>query len=128
MIQEDYISFETARKLKKKGFLQLVSPWKIGYDKDGNEVDSLSAVAHGGYVRPALSLVQKWLRDEKHVVIDIQPIFFTWKEEIPDHWKLCIYVCPIKNGNTRKPYDDFDEFNTYEEALSAGINKSLDLI
>lgn len=72
MITEDYISFETAKLLKEKGFDDIC-------DKVYRERDSylcpieycMNLKGEGYYLAPTLQMAMKWLRDEKHYYIQV---------------------------------------------------------
>ena len=65
MITEDYVSFETALLLKKKGFEQ------IGCQKQYNTQGDLCTGYCYGPVAPTLQMAMKWLREEYKIYIDI---------------------------------------------------------
>ena len=68
MITEDYVSFETAKLLKEKGFDELTyacfsndgKETYYGYRQVGNDIN-----------RPTLQMAMKWLREVHHIFIDI---------------------------------------------------------
>lgn len=79
MIQEDYVSFETAKLLKEKGFNE---PCLMCYNSDkkldnyghyysckNSDVFALTA--------PTLQMVMKWLRELHNIVISIFPTIET---------------------------------------------------
>lgn len=69
MITEDYVSFETAKLLKEKGFDVYVSSF---YDDDGKfsrkEADWNWNIG-SRYSAPTLQMVMKWLREEKGIAV-----------------------------------------------------------
>jgi len=91
MIKEDYISFETAKLLKEKGFVgsgdigsrcgfYSEKDYETGHGiitKTGREVglvyDDLdnSELERYEYLRPTLQMAMKWLREDKNVDIEI---------------------------------------------------------
>ena len=67
MIIEDYVSLETAKLLKEKGF-----NWStlMSYDKDGEIKDILRPFFPSEDIAmPTLQMAMKWLRDEKGIAI-----------------------------------------------------------
>ena len=75
MFAEDYVSFETAKFLKEKGFDEPT----LGYyldDKDKLYFDRFSDdwnSKHVGYISaPTLQRARKWLREKHHLHIEIR--------------------------------------------------------
>ena len=69
MMTEDYVSFETAKLLKDKGFDEFTFS---NYDENGiaqfNEVETKVAK---GYQRPTLQMAMKWLREVHNLYIEV---------------------------------------------------------
>lgn len=69
MMTEDYVSFETAKLLKDKGFDEFTFS---NYDENGiaqfNEVETKVAK---GYQRPTLQMAMKWLLKKHNIFICI---------------------------------------------------------
>ena len=65
-ITEDYVSFETALLLKKKGFEQ------VGCEKQYNTEGYLCVGYCYGPVAPTLQMAMKWLREVHNLYIDIR--------------------------------------------------------
>ena len=111
MIKEDYVSFETAKLLKEKGFNEpclmcYTSDKKLGnyghYNSYKNsDVFSLTA--------PTIQMAMKWLREVHHLFINIEPltgIKYTWSI-----W----FMNESKEAESSLVYD------TYKEACEAAI-------
>ena len=130
MIQEDYVSFELAKKLKEKGFPQeMNNSFQYCYNKANEKI--LYSPAFLPMKRnivefifcPTLSLVQKWLRKEKG--IHVCPVYITYNKkeayEIEINEETILFEdCP--------GYCYPVHYKSYEEALAAGINKALEYI
>ena len=130
MIQEEFVTLETAKLLKEKGFKEDVFTFyevdcvegdmilSETYDESENfneKNDCLSA--------PTQSLAQKWLRETQNI-------------------HICVYNCACgygyelskaDNGThiTSSVYEgtnDGGEWDTYEEVLEAGLQEALKLI
>lgn len=120
---DDYVSLEQAKLLKEKGFPQeftngckvfcTVGEFKgkiVSYNDCAPERDKNSIAA------PSLYAVQKWLRNTHNIHLVIH------KDRI-DEWSVYGHeiapieftVFPLHTG-----------FDSYEEALSAGITKALE--
>ena len=127
MINEDYVSFETARLLKEKGF----NVWGDGSYDSGIEIYKeyspsglLNSCATSkphpkGYPAPTLQLAMKWIKENYCLYIDIEllsgPSFswYIWFMNDPKHMMGC-------SEDTMHYYD------TYEEACEAGIKYCLE--
>lgn len=70
MITEDYVSFETAKLLKEKGFDEECSSafYKTGRIVDGYD----SEFSYNYYDRPTLQIARKWLREKHNLHIEIR--------------------------------------------------------
>ena len=120
MITEDYISFETAKLLKEKGFE--CATLHYYYDKDGDLLFSAWRVDVGKneFVAPTLQMAMKWLRDTFH--LEIYPFHDAiqenndWWYRIERHSKGC--------GLTEHESDII--YKTYEESCEAAIKYCLE--
>ena len=110
-MNEDFVTYELAVKLKRKGF-----------DKDTvhyyNELGQIcvSLVDEGyPYPCPTISQVLKWLREEKklHIVIDFDG-GMNW------YYQIALY------GLTTYEKESEHKYNSYEQAVLAGIEYVLD--
>lgn len=77
-ITEDYVSFETAKLLKEKGFdeecgcfYNNVDCGAPGLEVDGQLYYKNSALDDEEYATPTLQMAMKWLREVHHIFIDI---------------------------------------------------------
>ena len=116
MITEDYVSFETAKLLKEKGFDE---PCLMCYNSDkkldnyghynsykNSDVFSLTA--------PTLQMAMKWLREVHKIFISIQ-----------QHMDMS-YVWYIYEDGTWKGCDRESHNNSYEQACEAAIKYCLE--
>ena len=123
MITEDYVSFETAKLLKKKGFNEVKcqnSP-HFAYNKDGRFSGPSWDTE---YNAPTLQMAMKWLREVHKIEIwihyDIDKT--TW-------WGGCnpMYEEDEENSSTFQSLLSFDyPGKTYEEACEAAIKYCLE--
>ena len=124
-MKEEYVSYECAVKLKELGFDWDVNkvyhrpstlaewelfPWHSEYNDWNNEGKFYISA-------PTLSLAQKWLR-EKHC-LSVEPICNMVRQ-----WN--VNVCEIDNFGIAV-YSKMN-LETYELALSKGIDKALELL
>lgn len=121
MTKEDYVSLEAAKLLKEKGFNEPVfsqytkrgSVWICQEPENFNE-------STGCFSRPTLYEAQKWLRSVKGLHVEV--IYMS-----EDYWLYEILTIPNHNLiglSDRKNV----KYNSYEEALSAGVFEALNLI
>nr|CAJ1852798.1 hypothetical protein AUSP0033_00048 [uncultured phage] len=121
---EEFVTLETAKLLKEKGFDE---PCSIAINiEDGRKYISNrtnSEMPRKVCTQPTQSIAQKWLRETKNI-------------------HICVYNCACGYGyeiskadngthiasSTYKGTNDGGEWNTYEETLEAGIKECLKLI
>lgn len=119
MITEDFVSFETARLLKEKGFTE--EDCFSFYDKKGSiylyqTFGDISDYDEDTCINaPTIQMTMKWLR-EKGWFICIIPLAFHCGE------KACKFGCNIWADDNLE-IDEFDTpaFYTYEDACEAAI-------
>lgn len=71
MIEEDYVSFEIAKLLKKKGFR--CATLHYYYDKDGDLLFSAWNIGAGKneFVAPTFQMAMKWLREVHKIEVRV---------------------------------------------------------
>lgn len=123
MIEEDYVSFETAKLLKEKGFdIPSFNPeeWPCCmYDEEGK-------LQWGSYsddwcCRVTFQMTMKWLREvhNKHCDVGI----------CKDGWFYDIFDTKVLTGDFYqevKCYNSKEGFNSYEDAAEAAIKYCLE--
>ena len=113
MVTEDYVSFETAKLLKEKGFDE---PCYKSYNYEGCLCNGFTYGPHA----PTLQMAMKWLREEKGIQIEISIVGTdTW--ESPMKW-VYGFRCQTKDIIDRRHVD----FSTYEQACEAAIKYCLE--
>jgi hypothetical protein len=125
MIKEDYVSFETAKLLKEKGFDEECSCFynNIDYGTPGLEVDGQlyyknSALDDLEYATPTLQMAMKWLRE----IYSLEIYPYHDFPKVGNKWWLEI----IKYPNSVSEYESETAYNTYEEACEAAIKYCLE--
>jgi hypothetical protein len=139
MITEDYVSFETAKLLKEKGFdAEWVSEFG-GYYVDRNHNGQVIGVATESemlnktledweYLRPTLQMAMKWLREVHNLECDISFNPYSKASKEPPYWMS------ISTSKFDNPYHSSilwkslvrTHFDTYEEACEAAIKYCLE--
>ena len=134
-MKEEYVTYKQAIKLKKLGFDWDVNkvyhrpstlaewelfPWHSEYKDWNNE---------GKFYRsaPALSLAQKWLREVKKIDVLVfnNACGYGWEISKADPQSRGTMIAFFDNNGEDEPSG---MWWTYEKALSAGIDKALDLL
>lgn len=123
MITEDYVSFETAKLLKEKGFEGRMHTF---YTEEGTEIESAYVVPSNFFpiYRPTLQMAMKWLREVHHYYIQV----------MLDSWvrggRLGYYVVLQSTDSDFEMMlqDAFNEayYQTYEEAAETAIKYCLE--
>jgi hypothetical protein len=121
-ITEDYVSFETAKLLKEKGFdegcrAHYGTAGSFSYEK--YKVEASECEMHNAILAPTLQMAMKWLREVHNIVcnIDIESRNFYYysifiiRSSIEAQYQL----------TSQKPY-----FETYEQACKAAIKYCLE--
>ena len=140
MITEDFVSFETARLLKEKGFDIYVRSYYQKYEyKTKEELITNDAlwnynISSFRYSAPTLQMAMKWLREVHKLFITIEIKGDPRKQDfIYFKWSVAKYssaqINRIDNG-LDKPEDywiaPYEEDETYERACEAGIKYCLE--
>ena len=125
MITEDYVSFETAKLLKEKGFDAICSAFYIKYTDGSVKLVPTEAVSMVLFAQkyafsvdtisvPSLQMAMKWLREVHGLHVDIDPLEGNWCIKIVELEDLC----EVDKGIAL--------YGTYEEAAEAGIRYCLE--
>ena len=123
MITEDYVSFETAKLLKEKGFREICNKCygiesKIFFSSIRSNDDDIM------YAAPTLQMAMKWLREVHHIVITT------------DYANICgigfTYIASVIKINDNHAIEEGPGLNacvygtSYEEACKAAIKYCLE--
>ena len=120
MITEDYVSFETAKLLKEKGFNY---PCRAVYSPKGIIRHYLKEEVYAHHLKghkklcPTLQMAMKWLREVHDIFIEISV-----DEMLKDEgYQWTLYYNSTKEI---RPYSDWGD--SYEEACEAAIKYCLE--
>ena len=119
MITEDYVSFETAKLLKEKGFEPPHDYRKclpIMYTDNG-EI-KWGVWSDDWYPRITLQMAMKWLREVHNIAINIG-----WGSVFEEYYR---WWCVILDQKSGKILQDSEYYKTYEEACEAAIKYCLE--
>ena len=123
MIEESYVSFDTAKLLKEAGFEANLKTryveeekdewafWESGTKRsDYNYFDDTISC-------PTQALAARWLREVHNIFIQLNPTFDGWLLDLFD-LKKHQYILTNKNANA----------DSYEQALEDGLQEAIKLI
>lgn len=119
---EELVTLETAKLLKEKGFNEYCKD--IIKEDDNRIMQSVFRTNKNlpklCYSHPTQSVAQKWLRETKNLHIEISYMY-------ENYWTYDILTIPRHDliGLSDRP---IIRYNTYEEALEAGLQEALKLI
>jgi hypothetical protein len=118
---EEFVTLETAKLLKEKGFDEYC---KHIINHKGLMMETIFRTSKDlpklFYSCPTQSIAQKWFRETKNLHIEMSYMY-------GDYWYYDILTIPSHDlvGLSDRP---IIHYNTYEEALEAGIKEALRLI
>jgi hypothetical protein len=116
-MEEQLISFETAKLAKEKGFnIECETQF---HDKGIFQL----ATSENTFERPTQSLLQRWLREVHKIQINV---FSEWCKN-KNKVTFSNYITSLE-GIMIGLHHVMSEFDTYEEALEKGLLKALELI
>lgn len=124
MIQENYVSFETAKLLKEKGFPEGYQHTNYFMDENGNQATCTIFGDIGKNIttipRPTLQMAMAWLREVHKLYVVVRP--YVTEEEFFSLFD----VKSVKEKGTVVNLRTKTGFTTYEEACEAAIKYCLE--
>lgn len=124
MITEDYVTFKTAKLLKEKGFDGMCDHYDFE-DYDGMHSEYTACgnwnAEKGCTSIPSLALAMKWLREIKHIHINVRYV----PTSDTDNIDAC-FVVDIADDKVGKWVSNDIVCGTYEEAAEAALKYSLE--
>ena len=121
MIEEQYISFETAKLAKEKGFNELCNSdyckGLINYPHADNEYTNSQISEDGRISRPTQALLAMWLREKYNLHVGVG---------FCANWRYIII--PITDKIIANWSTSEKSYSTYEEAMEIGLQEALKLI
>lgn len=129
MIQEEYVSYETAKLLKEAGFDVPCNSYYELEDGEAVRKDCIRPYDHNGFgdticSRPTLALAARWLREKHRIVVDVT---FIPPSVDGNEWQYFIGEMDdmVWKGDFKS---SARKYSTYEEALEAGLKEAIKLI
>lgn len=126
MIEESFVSFDTAKLLKEAGFdVPCTSQytegkciWNVGYPDNFNQDEF-------GYSRPTLALAARWLREVHH--LNVYACFdYVCFDDGERKWFFMRENTMINDYTS--VYCSIISYDSYEQALEAGLQEAIKLI
>lgn len=126
MITEDYVSFETAKLLKEKGFdWECFQYWheddnKLIHSQSMHPIQNVSNPCFFGPAAPTLQMAMKWLIEVHKLYVNVCPCVegYYWTEKWHSY---------TGNLEARYPVGRFiGTFNSHEQACEAAIKYCLE--
>lgn len=124
MIEESYVSRDTARMLKEAGFDEVC---RSAYYATGNSavMHERNSMLSPGYVsRPTQALAARWLREKHRIVVDVA---FIPPSVNGDVWQY--FIGEMDDMVWEGDFESSDrKYSTYEEAFEAGLQEAIKLM
>ena len=129
-MKEEYATYEQAIKLKELGFKDKCNAYYWTEDKAFECTNSIvhknSDTCQTVVMAPSLWQAQKWLRD-KGMFLMIDPRYY--QGDAINNVKWCFIIQPLDDISGQYRSECYGRlFDSYESALSAGIEKALELL
>lgn len=119
MIEESYVSFETAKLLKEAGFDEVCNCFYENSNGTTWNMIERPSMMDGWLPRPTQDIAARWLREYYGIHVSIEPYANMW------HWILWkINGTFISNSSKAVK----KEFESYEEAMETGLQEALRII
>lgn len=123
MITEDFVSYETAKLLREKGFDETV---RCFYDIQTEILCDNCVRTKNSYTEsiaaPTLQMAMKWLREVHHIAISV----YVFNRDVPLKEDNIIYTCDIATANMSSKEGHLRLVGPYEEACEAAIKYCLE--
>lgn len=120
-ITEDYVSFETAKLLKEKGFDE---PLQCFYKFDSKElyrgtVFTNTQIGDKFYNAPTLQMAMKWLREVHNIFIDIR-----FNRTYQRYKYFVFFMCT--NDDYMYDHTNLSKKESYEETVESALRYCLE--
>jgi len=132
MIQEAYVSFESAKLLKEKGFNESARCWYDTYYRelhlDGCKMCNSDCIKDT-FMAPTQQMAMRWLREVHN--IHIKPcISYDTSEDADgnevERWTFWLWEIFSVNSGNLILCEEIEEYDSYEQACEAAIKYCLE--
>ena len=124
MITEDYVSFDTAKLLKEKGFNDVpVYTYYLSYGGfylSPMAVTNKNLYAQGHIAAPTLQMAMKWLREVHNLEI------YPYHDMFQENDKCWYGIEKFTKGCSNCQYEEEPIYSTYEESCEAAVKYCLE--
>ena len=124
MVTEDYVSFDTAKLLKEKGFNDVpVYTYYLSYGGfylSPMAVTNKKLYAQGHIAAPTLQMAMKWLREVHNLEI------YPYHDMFQENNKWWYGIEKFTKGCSNCQYEEEPIYSTYEEACEAAVKYCLE--
>ena len=137
MITEDYVSFETAKLLKEKGFdWETYGYWDLTTETHTQKIGIETTSKNWNYKwnpfslpmsAPTLQMAMKWLRKKHKIYVEVRITNHSMSEmvNIPRYYWVCINAEKVRWMDESTAHGSMS-FKTYEEACEDAIKYCLE--
>ena len=127
MIEESYVSFDTAKLLKEAGF---DAPCYVQYSDRGVQWDASYPENFNaddwGYSCPTQALAARWLREVHGIHVYAIQTNLPYTEPQTTKWEWGYVIDKVDDPNGESIFDM--NFTSYEKALEAGLREAIKLV
>lgn len=124
MVTEDYVSFDTAKLLKEKGFNDVpVYTYYLSYGgfyMSPMAVTNKKLYTQGHIAAPTLQMAMKWLREVHNLEI------YPYHDMFQENNKWWYGIEKFTKGCSNCQYEEEPIYSTYEEACEAAVKYCLE--
>ena len=124
MVTEDYVSFDTAKLLKAKGFNDVpVYTYYLSYGGfylSPMAVTNKKLYAQGHIAAPTLQMAMKWLREVHNLEI------YPYHDMFQENNKWWYGIEKFTKGCSNCQYEEEPIYSTYEESCEAAVKYCLE--
>lgn len=130
MIEESYVSFDTAKLLKEAGFRELT---KTHYSNSGQVWETAMAADYNDDFncktcnRPTQALAARWLREVYNLHVYAIQANLPLTEPQTDKWEWGYVIDKVDDPNSNVTTCEM-YFGSYEAAFEAGLQEAIKLI
>ena len=126
MIKEQFIEYETAKLLKKAGFLEQTDTCYFGTT---NRIGGATTITENNSVlpRPTQAIAARWLREQKGLHVYSFQTNLPLTEPQTTKWKWGYIVTKVDDPTAPDKLFDIN-YTTYEDAMEAGIRRAIESV
>lgn len=126
MIKEQFVGYETAKLLKKAGFLEQTDTC---YFCTTNRIGGATTITedNGVLPRPTQAVAARWLREVHNLHVYAIQTNLPLTEPQTTEWEWGYIVTKVDDPNGRDNFIDM-YYTSYEDAMEAGIRRAIESV